>query len=349
MEALMAAGNESRTGTWRKRGLLTGPPQGLPWAHSHAALPTPTASDGRAADLYYSPRDAHGRAHVACARVEAAPGDGLQVVAHESEPVLSPGALGTFDDSGTTVSCVLDGDAGTLLYYTGWTRGVTVPFYFYVGLAQRPFGARRFERVSRAPLLERTAVDPFLTASPWVLRDDGVWRMWYVSCTGWEPSGDSAQPPRHHYHLRYAESADGVAWRRTGHVAVDFADEREHAISRPCVVREGDRYRMWFAARGESYRIGYAESRDGLRWDRDDDRATGLEPSRAGWDSEMMAYPTLLDVGDNRHMLYNGNGYGATGIGYATWEAGIAPGEALKIGDAVAGAARGASGEAVAR
>jgi len=35
----------------------------------------------------------------------------------------------------------------------------------------------------------------------------------------------------------------------------------------------------------------------------------------------MIAYPALLKLGGARHMLYNGNGYGATGIGYATWEA----------------------------
>jgi len=248
VEAPAIEGRE-QVGTWRKRGLLLEPLRGLPWARSHAALPAPVADDGHSADLYHSPRDEHGRAHVARARLRADSQGRLTVLAHDPEPVLSPGALGAFDDSGTTVSCVLDGDDGTLLYYTGWTRGVTVPFYFYAGLAIRPFGARRFERVSRAPVLERSAVDPFLTASPWVLRDGGAWRMWYVSCTEWVPGANPAEPPRHYYHLRYAESADGIRWRRAGHVAVDFADEHEYAISRPCVVREGDRYRMWRAGR----------------------------------------------------------------------------------------------------
>jgi hypothetical protein len=100
-------------------------------------------------------------------------------------------------------------------------------------------------------------------------------------------------------------------------VAIDFACEQEYAISRPCVVRDGDCYRMWFSARGESYRLGYAESHDGLSWTRDDD-AAGLHPSDRGWDSEMVAYPVVLDHRGRRYMLYNGNGYGLTGIGYAT-------------------------------
>jgi hypothetical protein len=74
---------------------------------------------------------------------------------------------------------------------------------------------------------------------------------------------------------------------------------------------------MWYCVRGASYRIGYAESRDGLDWTRLDD-AAGLAPPAAGWDSEMQAYPMALRDGARWVMLYNGNGYGATGFGAAT-------------------------------
>jgi hypothetical protein len=33
----------------------------------------------------------------------------------------------------------------------------------------------------------------------------------------------------------------------------------------------------------------------------------------------MIEYACVFDVGATRHMLYNGNGYGATGIGHAVW------------------------------
>jgi hypothetical protein len=246
--------------------------------------------------------------------VEVGRDGSLTVTGHDPEPVLEPGALGTFDDSGVTMSCVVDSEEATLLYYTGWTLGVTVPFYFYAGLAVRAHGQERFERVSPAPILERNAIDPYLTASPWVLYDEGRWRMWYVSCEKWETVGEEV---RHFYNLRYAESPDGVHWQREGHVAIDFADEHEYAISRPCVIRDGDRYRMWFAARGDRYRLGYAESADGIGWQREDG-CGGLEPSAEGWDTEMIAYPVVFDAGEVRYLLYNGNGYGRTGIGYAT-------------------------------
>jgi hypothetical protein len=85
------------------------------------------------------------------------------------------------------------------------------------------------------------------------------------------------------------------------------------------VVKADDGYRMWFAARGERYRIGYAESGDGIEWSRDDSRA-GIDPGPDDWDSEMACYPYVLRHREHEYMLYNGNGYGATGIGYAVRE-----------------------------
>ncbi len=305
--------HQSSVSAWTKRGLLMSTPTGPPWAHSHAALPAIEMLDEHRIDLYHSPRDSYGRAHIARASVEATGAGTLKVTAYESTPILRPGALGAFDDSGVSMSCVVEGDDATHLYYTGWTRGVSVPFYFYAGLAIRPAGQHEFRRCSSAPILERDELDPYLTASPWVLREAGTWRMWYVSCTGWQMSDGQ---PRHYYYLRYAESTDGIHWRREGKVAVDFMNESEYAISRPCVVRDEDRYRMWFAARGERYLMGYAESSDGLDWERDDSQA-GLGPSASGWDSEMVAYPAIFDLDGIRYLLYNGNDYGRSGIGYA--------------------------------
>jgi len=53
-----------------------------------------------------------------------------------------------------------------------------------------------------------------------------------------------------------------------------------------------------------------------LRWKRKD-REVGIDVSASGWDSEMIEYPFVFDHKGERYMLYNGNGYGKTGIGLA--------------------------------
>jgi hypothetical protein len=283
------------------------------WAVSHVALPATAATARAGLHLYYSARDADGRSHIGRVQLDA-DGDELRPGPHDVEPVLSPGPLGAFDDRGVTMSCVVQDGSSWLLFYTGWSLGVTVPFYLGVGLAVSRDEGRTFERVSSGPVLDRNQVDPYLTASPFVLRDGDTWRMWYVSGQRWVIE---AGVPKHFYHLRYAESGDGRNWHRGGRVVVDFADDRENAFGRPCVVVDGGRYRMWYCVRGQSYRLGYAESADGLSWTRHD-AAVGLDPSPDGWDAEMIAYPHVVDVDGSRHLLYNGNGYGLTGVGYAT-------------------------------
>jgi hypothetical protein len=298
---------------WETRGLLLPAPLPVSWAVTHAALPhAETLSDDRVR-LYFSSRDERGRSQIGRAEFDpAAPTSSMHVV---EAPLLRPGPLGAFDDAGVTTSCLVrDGDR-QLLYYTGWNLGVTVPFVLFVGCAASEDDGETFRRVSAAPILERNDVDPYLTASPWILVEDDRWRMWYVSGTGWEIVDGQ---PRHRYLIKYAESLDGISWMRDGIVCIDYRDAGEYAISRPCVVRDGTRYRMWFSSRGESYRIEHAESDDGLSWTRLGEE--GIESS-GEWDSEMQAYPAVLDYGEARYLLYNGNGYGATGIGWAAWAA----------------------------
>ena len=117
----------------------------------------------------------------------------------------------------------------------------------------------------------------------------------------------------------FAESNDGINWSRDGLVAIDYANDKEYAISRPSVIYENGIWKMWYSYRGDRYSIGYAESYDGKKWERLDHQV-GIAVSSSGWDSEMVEYPFVFDHKGQRYMLYNGNGYGKTGFGLAVLE-----------------------------
>lgn len=298
--------------TWHKRGRLVDGPGTVPWAVSHAMLPTLRPRRDGDLDVYFSGRDGEGRSRIGRRTLK---GESLMPVRDEvPDLALDLGPLGAFDDSGCQPSWCVDVVGRSFLYYNGWTVGRSVPFYFFVGLAEILPGGR-LARLSPAPILERTSVDPYLTASPCVLVEAGIWRMWYVSCVRWTLERGR---PKHYYHVKYAESRDGIEWERRGIVCIDFASPDEYAIARPCVVRDGGLYRMWYTYRGTRYRIGYAESGDGVVWQRRD-REAALMTASEGWDSEMVAYPFVFDWRNQRYMLYNGNGYGRTGFGLAQW------------------------------
>jgi hypothetical protein len=284
------------------------------WAVSHAALPIPEpVADGRW-NVYMSLRDHQGRARIGRAMLTLAPTPRFAPL--EPDPVLELGDRGTFDDNGIVGSCLTNVGDRRYLFYTGWNRGVTVPFYLGAGLAVSDAG-EPFRRVSRAPVLPLVDEEPFLTGSPFVCYEGTRWRMWYICGTGWMTEGSGLEPC---YNIRYTESNDGVHWGRPGHTCIDYRPG-EHAIARPWVIRDHDLYRMWFAVRGVRYRIAYAESADGITWTRADD-VGGLLPSGEGWDSEMVEYPCLIDHCGRRYMVYNGNDYGKTGVGLAVWRPG---------------------------
>jgi hypothetical protein len=299
---------------WSKRGLLLEPPTHLPWASSHAALPIVDDVNGSRIRVYFSARDERSRAQIGRALVDVdAPANGQ----FEPEPLVRIGPRGAFDDSGVTGGCLVTDAGRHYLYYSGWSLDVEVPFLFFVGCAVSTDGGRAFEKVSASPVLGRNRFDPYLTASPSILIESGTWRMWYVSGTGWS-SGENPEP---NYRICYAESTDGIEWRPSGVTCIDYSGPGEHAIARPHVINDGSTYRMWYSHRGERYRIGYAESNDGLKWTRKDDQV-GIDVSPEGWDSEMVAYAWVGDIAGRRRMLYNGNSFGRTGIGQAVLETG---------------------------
>lgn len=295
---------------WRKLGRVFDPAGRAAWMQTHAALPLAFHLSGDVFRVYCAGRDDLGRAQIGAADIEVAEHPRLLKV--HSQPILSFGELGTFDDRGVLSSALVRGPGSWLLYYTGVMLGRTVPFYYAVGLACSFDRGETWRKHSRAPILERSEVDPLLTASPYVLRDGSAYRMWYTSGVRWEARDDAI---KHYYHLKYADSADGISWMREGRVAIDFQGD-DYAISRPCVIRDPDSYRMWYAHRGSKYRIGYAESPDGLAWKRSDG-GSGIIVSDEGWDCEMLCYPFVFDHSGRRYMLYNGNGYGKSGFGLA--------------------------------
>lgn len=301
---------------WKKLGRLFDARGQRPWMASHAAMPVAEPVAGDLWRIYFTTRDSSNRSHVAAGILDLSRPS--QLVDLESDPVVGPGDLGCFDDSGATCTWLVSCATGTYLYYVGWNLGVTVPFRNALGVALRRPGEHKFTKLYRGPILDRTSDEPHFVASCAVVpgREGHPWRMWYLSCTGWTVVDGK---PRHDYHIKYAESTDGLEWKRNGHVAIDYADPSEYAISRPSVLRESGIWHMWYSHRGDSYRIGYAQSDDGLTWRRMDSRA-GIDVSPGCWDGEMIEYPCVFRHRETLYMLYNGNGYGATGLGLAVYE-----------------------------
>jgi hypothetical protein len=299
-------------GVWRKLGRIYAPDGSKPWMQAYAANPIPEPLGGNRFRIYFSSRDERNRSSIAFIEIDlTCP---TTVLRESEEPVLSPGDLAMFDDSGVSIGCLIKVGAQRHLYYMGWHLTVTVPWQNALGLAISDGPGCPFRRVSRFPIVELNEIDPYTISYPWVSFENGRYRMWYGSNIQW---GARREDMRHL--IKYAESDDGIRWKREGVIAIDFDDPGEYAMCKPCVIKDRDRYRMWFCSRGQRYRIRYAESVDGISWRRRDD-AAGIDVSATGWDADMIEYPCVFDHGGRRYMLYAGNGYGRTGFGLAVFD-----------------------------
>ena len=198
------------------------------------------------------------------------------------------------------------------------SKAVEVPFLFYIGLAISEDGGETYRRYSKAPIIGRTINDPFMVGAPYTIYENGEFRMWYVSATKWERLSDGAA--KHYYTIKQAISDDGIKWTTNNHLCIDYGLD-EYAIARPVVFKVDGQYEMWFTYRGgkNTYRVGRAFSQDGVTWSRHD-YPLGIDVSDDGWDSQMICYAHPLKHEHKQYALYNGNNYGATGVGLAAYE-----------------------------
>jgi predicted GH43/DUF377 family glycosyl hydrolase len=296
---------------WKRLGLFIEPQKDKWWSITHAMIPTPEKIGDGIFRIYYSGRNKNNQSHITWADVRL--NEPYEVLRYSEGPVLSPGDLGCFDDNGVTPSCVIDLENGEkALYYIGWNPGSTVRMHLFGGLALSNDGGETFRRYSRAPILERNSTDPYLNTAPWVVRTRNGYQMYYVSGHEWIHK----HLPR--YNIKMAHSDDGKYWKRDGTICIDFKSNLEHALARPYVIYDKGLWKMWFShkSNGTTYRLGYAESLDGIQWGRMD-RLTGFDISDQGFDDDMVEYAALVRHNGKLFLFYNGNDYGYHGIGLA--------------------------------
>lgn len=298
---------------WRKLGCIFEPNGNTHWMKTHAANPVARNVEGDLFQVFFSGRNEQNQASIGYFLINInSPRDILEI---SSNPVVSPGPLGCFDDSGTSMGCIVPHEGRFYLYYLGWNLGVTVPWRNSIGLAISDDGFT-FEKHSLAPIFDRNAIDPYSISYPYVIIENAVWKMWYGSNLQW---GKNQEDMMHI--IKYAESSNGLNWTPSGTISINIEDKSEYAFSKPSIIKMENNYRMWYSFRGDAYRIGYAESTDGIQFHRKDNQA-GIDVSPEGWDSETIEYPNVVQHNGNLYMFYNGNQYGRTGVGLAVLEDG---------------------------
>ncbi|MGB7395153.1 MAG: hypothetical protein WA913_12240 [Pricia sp.] len=306
---------------WIKKGVIFNTENQHDWMVSHACVPTPYLLNEDIIRIFFAPRNARGQSIPTFIDVDA--NDPTKVLKLHDRPIMPLGELGTFDDGGIMPCCAVPTSEGLYLYYVGWNPSGSVAYRNAIGLAVSYDEGKTFRRMYPGAIVDRNRSEAFFTASPFIVKEDDIWHMWYASSTGFIEVKGKPEPL---YIIKYASSENGIDWHRENRTCIHPKSKNE-ANARATVIKENDIYKMWFAYRdsfdfrdGEgSYRIGYAESKNAVDWNRMDEKA-GITYSKTGWDSTMQTYPAVIEYRNKKYLFYNGNGFGKTGIGVAVSE-----------------------------
>lgn len=175
--------------------------------------------------------------------------------------------------------------------------------------------------------------------SPSIIIDDGIYKMWYHG----RASGGIMR-------IFYATSPDGLTWTKydnTIPVASNNSSTNgriplgtngsgdEQTLSAPSVIKDDGIYKMWYTGKGgNSNRIYYATSQDGLVWTKYDNSipqnsdtigTNGRIPlgTNGAGDNVGAYFPFVLKDGKEYKMWYLGNDGSKTRYYYATSQDGL--------------------------
>ena len=299
---------------WKKIGLVFKPCGSF----SHGSHPCAIRFKEDLFIIAFTRRDRNQKSHVFLSYAELS--NAKLTLINEPKLALSPGELGYFDCDGVISVCLIADNGALYLYYVGWQNLPKNMWSCDTGRAILDPDRLTIKREFSGPIFGRDKNNPLFAAATAFQISGKLWQAWYNSGIEWKKSPSGLQ---HVYGIKYADSSDGVNWTSYPEISIPFADDYEYAFGRPSVIKSQGVYFMWFAHRAseeiKSYRMGFAWSRDGRLWQRNDDFA-GIDVSQDGWDSEMVCYPYVFEHCDDYFMLYNGNAYGKTGFGLATLE-----------------------------
>lgn len=297
---------------WEKKGLIVTPNYfKLNWWKSYGMDPCSIHLRGNVYRIFFCGRNKDNVSQIGYVDYDL---EKFKAIGISKKPVLVQGKLGCFDDNGVTASCAVKVKKKIYLYYIGWKPKSTTRYSLMTGLAISNNNGKNFYRFSKAPILNLTNREPYsILTAPYVLKLKSKWMMWYVSCERWENENYPV------YNIKIATSSNGIDWKQDGKVCINLK-KNERAVARPYVYYENKVYKMFYCFEKSvgDYKIGYAESIDGLKWNRKDD-IVGITTSRNknDWDHKMIAYPHLIFHKKKKYMLYNGNSYGIDGFGLA--------------------------------
>jgi len=229
---------------------------------------------------------------------------------YEGNPVLDVGPAGSWDETAVITPSVVVNGTTFKMWYTGYDGS-----HHRIGYATSTDGINWTKADDVNPVLDLGVADSWddeSVASPCVLYDGNIYKMWY--------GGNGL--------IGYATSPDGITWTKHDGPVLEIGSEGswdDYLTIIPKVVFLENRHMMFFSGYdGEhGFSIGCARSPDGIVWTKEEDFNPILEASYS-WEDNQLYTGDVLMVNNMFEMWYAaGSGGYNLRTGYATSSDGL--------------------------
>ena len=111
---------------WIKKGLLYKPSKNISWAKTHAQVPTVLLKDDRIR-VFFATRPRQDLSLTTYVDLDI--NNPSNILYENPDPILQLGEIGAFDEHGIMPASIIDKEGIIYLYYTGWSRGFSLPYH----------------------------------------------------------------------------------------------------------------------------------------------------------------------------------------------------------------------------
>jgi hypothetical protein len=198
-------------------------------------------------------------------------------------PVITTSPTGWDERYVTHPSVIYDGEI-----YHMWYSGRDNANHYRIGYANSSDGVT-WEKYLGNPILDigPGAWEDDTVTHPSVIYDGNTYHMWYSGYDGFN------------YQIGYANSSNGITWNKYAmNPVLDLGGpttwEDTHVFG--CsVLFDGVKFHMWYTGYdGSNYRIGYANSSEGITWDRYAGNPVFNIGTFGSWDDYHVSAPTII-------------------------------------------------------
>ncbi|MEO8233558.1 MAG: hypothetical protein ABI638_14855 [Ignavibacteriota bacterium] len=223
--------------------------------------------------------------------------DGKVWSRYNSNPVLQPGISNSWDNGGTTATCVIKDNNNYKLYYTGYSDYTGK---YNIGLATSTDGINWTK--NPGPILSGSSSNwDYQVSSGDVVLVNGVYYLYYHA----SEYGSNSQK------ICLATSTDGINFTKyfNNPILVQTQSWEEFGIARPSVIYDDAQFKMvYMNTSGSNMSLGMATSTDGKIWTKlAANPIFGCPMTSNGWASAYVAYPCFRKIGNEYRIYYSGS------------------------------------------